>query len=258
MRLHEDIARGRINREAVGHEQVTHKGQEDHQEGHSLDGQAATTSGAHLLVADVVDEIEQRQHTGEEEDGGTKEQVPHHERSLEPVPRRGPTRDDRHTDVRQLHAVHDERGAAEERAHGRAQQERAQDTIDKEEHLVRAFAEQVAPLSLKLIRYGLQHEAQQDDRPHPIGAAEAGGVKQREGGEEGAAEGHERRERELPLAADGVDQQLLLPLRAADGEEQRLPALYEHEEHQQRAKQRHEQPPVVLKKAIRYIHETMC
>jgi len=60
MRLHEDIARGRIDRETVGHEQVTHEGQEDHKEGHRLNGQAATTSGAHLLVADVVDEIKQR------------------------------------------------------------------------------------------------------------------------------------------------------------------------------------------------------
>ena len=73
MRLHEDMARRRIDRETVGHEQVTHEGQEDHKEGHRLDGQAATTSGAHLLVADVVDEIEQRQHAGEEEDGRTKE-----------------------------------------------------------------------------------------------------------------------------------------------------------------------------------------
>ena len=99
----------------------------------------------------------------------------------------------------------DEVRALEEGGYGTAEEQRADDAVEREEELERLRAEEVAYLVLELIADGLQHEGEEDNHPQPVGTAEAGGIEQGEGGEEGSAEGDERGEGELNLLQHDVD-----------------------------------------------------
>lgn len=106
--------------------------------------------------------------------------------------------------------------------------------------------EHVGRFAAVLVGDGLHHEDQQDGRPDVEGAAERRRVEEREGGEEGAAEGDERREGELPFAAEDISDPIALDLGAAHDVEQPLAALHEKQEDQQRTQQGDDEPPVVL------------
>ena len=232
--------------------------QEEKQEQNGIDEQLPADTLSDDFIVHIVIDIERAEDPGEEHHGDAEDDNPRIEQHVQTARAVCPLRDDRLQGIGDVPLLDDEIGSRKEGGNGPAQKQGAENAVEDQADLESAYPEEVAGLVLELITDGLDNECEQYQQPHPVGTAEARTVEQRERSEESTAECNERRERELPLAADGVDQQLLLPLRAADGEEQRLPALYEHEEHQQRAKQRHEQPPVVLKKAIRYIHETMC
>ena len=92
----------------------------------------------------------------------------------------------------------------------------------------------------------LQHEAEQDQHPHPVGSSEAGGVEEGEGGEEGTAKRHQGREGELPFPPCRVHDHFLLRLILPKGEEERLPALNEEQEDQQGSQQGDQEPPILL------------
>ena len=125
------------------------------------------------------------------------------------------------------------------------QQDAAHTAVDEQEDIVGRRAIDVAGLGAILVADGLEHEAKQDENPEPVGAPEAGGVVEGEGGEEGAAEHHQGGEREFPLAAHGVGYESTL--QAVAGPKQHgLPSLHEQEEHEQGSQYGDEQPPVVL------------
>ena len=171
---------------------------------------------------------------------------------FEPVPGRGPLRDDGvAARIGHVEAVDREVGTGEEGADGRPEQEGACDAVDDQERLEGPLAEDVARLAAVLVGYGLDDEDEQDGHPDIGRSAERRGVEEREGGEEGAAEGDERREGELPFAAEGVDQQRALLFGAPEPVEQRLAPLYEEQEDEQGSQQGDDEPPVVLQKGQR-------
>ena len=58
---------------------------------------------------------------------------------------------------------------------------------------------------------------------------------------------YERGEGELPLAAQRARDELAAVGGAPERIEEALTALHEHQEHEQRAEQRYDEPPIVLK-----------
>ena len=56
----------------------------------------------------------------------------------------------------------------------------------------------------ELVADGLYHKGEQDDHPQPVGTAKAGGVEEGKRGKEGASEGDQCGEGELPLTACGI------------------------------------------------------
>lgn len=101
-----------------------------------------------------------------------------------------PARDHGRAGIEQVGLGDGEFCAEEEHGHGHAEQQAAHAAVDEQEAVVGAGAEEIAGLGAELIAHGLKDEAEQYEHPQPIGAAEAGGVKQGEGGEEGSAEHH--------------------------------------------------------------------
>ena len=172
------------------------------------------------------------------------------------MPRRGPLRDDRCAAaacaVGQVEAVHREVCTREERPDGCAQQQGTCDAVDRQEDIERLFAENVACLAAELVGDGLYDETQQNGHPHIVGAAERGGVEERERGEERAAERHERREGELPFAAQRIDQHVAFLLGPAEAVKQSLSALHEEQEDQQRSQQGDDQPPIMLQECYSF------
>ena len=68
----------------------------------------------------------------------------------------------------------------------------------------RVGTEEIAELVLELIADSLEYEGEENEHPEPIGTSETRRIEQGEGGKEGASEGDEGGEGELPLAACGV------------------------------------------------------
>ena len=116
------------------------------------------------------------------------------------MPSVGPTADDGHHRLRHAALVHIEGRTREKRGYRSAQQDRPHHAVHYQKGTIRILAQQITRLQLKFVANGLQHEAEEDNHPQPIGTAEAGTIEQREGSKEGTAEGNERRERKFPLA----------------------------------------------------------
>ena len=205
----------------------------------------------HLLV-----DIQAAEDAGQEDDGKTEDDVPQVEQGIEPVRTVCPAADD---DARSLSvtqgiedilALHDEVRAGEESGDGSAQEQRTEDAVQHQQPLERLYAEQIPHLALELIADSLQHEGEEDNHPEPVRPAETGGIEERIGGKERSAEGDERSEGELPLAACDVDNQPSLVCRAAKREDERVGSLYEHEEDEQSCQQCYDEAPVVLKESV--------
>ena len=98
----------------------------------------------------------------------------------------------------------------------------------------------------------LKHKTEQNQHPHPIGSAETGAIKEREGGEEGTAEGNEGREGKFPLAARGVDNELTLLLGLSEAEDEGIGSLDEEQEDEDASQQAHQEPPVGLQYFVGY------
>lgn len=226
-RLHIYLSRFRRHGETVLDQEVNDEGHEQRDEQQALHRQGLAATLFQVLVPHLTDQVQQPEHAREEEDGQPQHHVPGVEQGFEAVRRAPPAADDGHHRIGELALGDIEAGAREERGHGAAQQQRPHDAVDDEEHLIGLLSEQVAGLGLELVRDGLQHEREQDNHPQPVRAAERGAVEQRERGEERAAERDERRERELPLAARGVDHEFTLLGRGADAQQQGVGALHE-------------------------------
>ena len=163
------------------------------------------------------------------------------------MPSVGPTADDGHHRLRHAALVHIEGRACEERGHRPAQQDRPHHAVQHQEGAIRVLAQQIARLQLKFIADGLQHEAEEDNHPQPVGPAEAGAVEQRERGEKGAAEGDERREGELPLATRREHHHPPLLLRLTQAEQERIASLHKKQKYQDGSQQGNHKPPILLK-----------
>ena len=118
--------------------------------------------------------------------------------------------------------------------------------IEQQKHTVGCGAQHIAVSELEFIRYSLEHKAEQNQHPYPVGAAETRAVKQGKGSEECATKGNQRGEGELPFAAGSQQQHAPLFLGAPQFENQRLTTLHKHQENQQSSQQRYQEPPVVL------------
>ena len=208
----------------------------------------ARRAAADLRVVDRVQEIFEPEHARKEEHGQAERDVAVVGQRFEPPPRRGPLRDGRvAADVGHVHPIDREVGPGEQRAHGHAEQQRPRHAVDDEERVVGPLAEKVIGLAPELVGHSLDHENEQNGHPDVERTPEARAVKERERGEERAAERNERREGELPLAPERVDDHRALLVGASDRVKQPLSALDEEQEDEQRAEQRNDQPPVVLK-----------
>ena len=104
--------------------------------------------------------------------------------------------------VEQVGAVDVEFGAEEEHGHGHAKEHATHQAVYEQEDIVGARAQQVARLAAVFIRHSLDYKAEKDYHPQPVGTAEAGGVEQREGGEECAAKHYKHCKRQFPFAPE--------------------------------------------------------
>ena len=138
------------------------------EEGHGVDKQLSSASGADCFVLDIVDDVERAQDACKEHDGQTQHQVPWVKERIESCRGIGPTADDGRSNRGERRLIDDEVGAIEEGSHSTAKQQRTEDAVEDEEVAVGARAEQVASLQLKLIAHGLEHEREEDDHPKPV------------------------------------------------------------------------------------------
>ena len=228
--LDADDARFGVDGKTVGREQVGGEGEEEHEEGHGIDEHLSAQTGREAFVVDVVEHVEATEDARQEKHHQTEHQVPRIGHGFESVPAGGPAADGR----RELFAhhvfVHHEVGAVEEGADGCAEEQGAEHAVQDEKPAIGVFAQEVAEFALEFIADGLEHEAEEDEHPHPVGTTEAGRVEEGEGGEEATAEDDQRSEGEFPLTADRVHEELAVELLLANAEEERLAPLHEEQE----------------------------
>ena len=98
----------------------------------------------------------------------------------------------------------------------------------------------------ELVADRLDDEGEQDQNPHPVGAAKGGRVKLGKGGEQRPAKQHQGGEGHLPFAAERVDDQVFFGRGLGHLPQQALPALDKGEKQKQGANHRTDQPPEVL------------
>ena len=244
--LDADDARFGVDGKTVGREQVGGEGEEEHEEGHGIDEHLSAQTGREAFVVDVVEHVEATEDARQEKHHQTEHQVPRIGHGFESVPAGGPAADGRRKLFAHHVFVHHEVGAVEEGADGCAEEQGAEHAVQDEKPAIGVLAQEVAEFALELIADGLEHEAEEDEHPHPVGTAEAGAVEEGEGGKEGTAEGDEGGEGEFPLAAGAVDDECAFAFGAAEGENLCVGALHEHEEDDERAEETDEQPPVLL------------
>ena len=232
---------------ARGGEQRGEEAEEQQHEDAAIDEHATL----HLLEesllgagADAHGEEHRRHGTRQEEDGEAQQQVAERENLL-PAVLRIPDRHHRRAGVEQAAALNLEVGAEELHPDGAAQQHTAYKAVDVEASVVGRSAEDVRGFRAEFIADSLQDEAEKYQHPEPIGAAEARGVIEGKGGEEGAAEHHQGGEGQFPFAPQGVDVERLA-LRGFRCPYHCLAPLHKEQAHQQAAKQRDDQPPVYL------------
>ena len=178
--LHVNLCGSGIYGKTVGNQPVYEEDQEEDQEGGGFGQELFAATAVDEVVVDVVDEVEQPQRAGQEIDRQSQADVPEVQDGFQSVPRCRPRRDDRHPDVGQLFLVDVELCPGEERADGGAYQQRTEDAVDHQKDAVGVFPQQVALLRLVFVGNGLEHEAEQDENPDPVGAAEAGGIEEGE------------------------------------------------------------------------------
>ena len=148
----------------------------ENKEQRRFDHQMLAATFRDLGIVDIVDEIKQSLDTRQEEHSQPEAYVPEHQSGFKPVPGVRPRGNHRHCDIGQLPFVDNELGSAKERTDGRPQQDRPQDTVQQQKHLICLFTQQVPFLRLVLVGHGLQDKACQYQHPHPVGSAEAGRI----------------------------------------------------------------------------------
>ena len=95
------------------------------------------------------------------------------------MPAVAPMADDRHNLVHHIALIDIKIGPCEEGSYRTSQEQRADHTVDHQKSTVSLLPEQVARFALKFVADSLQYEAEKNDHPKPIGAAETGTVEQR-------------------------------------------------------------------------------
>ena len=85
--------------------------------------------------------------------------------------------------------------------HNHPQQQWSENAVDAEQCVVEFGAVHITHFAPIFVGNGLNHETQQNEHPQPVGATETGGIEQGEGGEKGAAKGHQGGESEFPFSA---------------------------------------------------------
>ena len=232
--LHRDdpvLVRGK----AGAYQQDEQPAQEEGQERYEAHFDRAAHLGLDCVVIHVVEDVECTEDGGQEHQRAAEQQRVVVDQGLEPVPAVAPGADDRGGGVGDRYLIDGEVAAGEEGADGGTDEQGSEDTVDHQEDAEGFAADQVFLLVLELIGNGLEDEGEQDQDPHPVGAAEAGAVEQREGGEEGTAEGDECREGQLPFAAGGIEDHPLLEIAQRTVAQVEIGSLDEHQEDEQTA-----------------------
>ena len=159
---------------------------------------------------------------------------------------RGPTRDDGRADIEDAALAHLKLRSEKHHAHGHAQEYAPHGSVEEEKRVVGAGAEQVAGLGAELIAHGLEHKADEDEYPQPVGSSETGRVEERKRCEESSAKHYQGRERQFPLMAQRRDHPAHVGCVVADAEQIGLPSLHEEHKHEDGSEHRYEQPPIFL------------
>ena len=221
----------------IFHQQVDEPCHEEHQERNGGADDAHRTSGTDVLVGNIIHHIKYAQRAGKEHHSKSKHQHPGIEQHVESVRGICPTADDgsERAGINQIFLRHNEVAPFEEGGHGTSDKERAEHAVQHEEELESLGTEEVAQFVLELVAHGLQYKGEQNEHPHPICAAEAGAVEQRERSEEGSAEGNQRGERDFPLAARGIEHHPTAFGSAPERTHQGVGSLNKHQEHEQGA-----------------------
>ena len=134
-------------------------------------------------------------------------------------------------------------------SHSHTQQQWSENAVDAEQCVVEFGAVHITHFAPIFVGNGLNHETQQNEHPQPVGATETGGIEQGEGGEKGAAKGHQGGESEFPFSAHGMNhERAVVGIFHAD--EHRLSALHEKQKHKQGSQYGDNEPPIVLKKFV--------
>ena len=141
-------------------------------------------------------------------------------------------------------------GAGVKGADRRADQENADRAVDKEKAFVNQAAIDVPRFFAELVADRLEDEGEEDQDPHPVGAAEGGGIEFGKGGKQRPAEENQGGEGHLPFAAQGIDDQVLFGLGFGHLPQQALPALDKGQKQKQAADHGTEQPPEMLQGCI--------
>ena len=250
VRFHEHLSRFRTDSVAVGHQCTDDEGQEEHQKQCRISPECPAAASHQVVLIDVINKIERPQDARQEEHSQPEHHIPRIEQRIQPVSCIGPLTDDRHHRICHIPFIDVKFGPREERGHCPTQQYRTYHSVYHQERAIRCLAQQISRLRLELVADSLQHKAEQNNHPQPIGSSETRTIEQRKRSKERASKRDERCKRELPLPSRRINHHLLLLLRLPQTEQKRITSLHEQQEYQQCSQQGDYKPPIVLKKYI--------
>ena len=118
LRLHIHLLRDRIYGKAFRQQQVEKEQEEEDEECATLLLQMSATTGVNLRIVNIINEIEQSQHTRQAKDCHAKHEVPDIRDGFQPVPRRRPLRDNGHRKIGQMLFIDYKLGSCEKCRHG--------------------------------------------------------------------------------------------------------------------------------------------
>ena len=167
------------HREARRSEEHHHESQEEHQKQDAVDPQF-TLDPLIELHGDKhrIQQIKLAQHAGQEENRETQQQIAPVEYGLKSMQRVIPMRDYGRCRIHQISLGDSKLSPEEEHRHSHTQQDAAYRAVDEEENVVDAGTQQVARFLTVFIAYSLQHEAEENQDPEPVGTAETCGIEQ--------------------------------------------------------------------------------
>ena len=232
VRFHEHLSRFRAYSIAVGKQHADDEGQEEYQEQRRISPKCPAAAFHQIILIDIINKIKRSQDTCQEEHSQPQHHIPRIKQRIQTMPAVSPLADNRHCRICDIPFIDIEVRPREERGHCPTQQYRTYHSVYHQERAIRCLAQQISRLRLKLVADSLQHKAEQNNHPQPIGSSETGTIEQRKRSKERASKRDERCERELPLPSCRINHHLLLLLRLPQTEQKRITSLHEQQEYQ--------------------------